>query len=110
MNTMINLAVRFSGLGWVWEKTDGAKTYIAAGIAILTGLSGVLSEVLPPLGAHDAGALLSVLKHLPQDSSWMMLVGGLGTLGLGHKASKMAQDEVPVAPPAATSPNPQTPV
>lgn len=88
MGTLINLAVKFSGLGWLWNKVDGLKTIIAGTISILTGLLGLLQEFQGPLFAHNAGALWHLVKSLPQDSSWLMLIGGLGTIGLRHAISK----------------------
>ncbi len=93
MNTLINLAVKFTGLGWVWDKTDGAKTYIAATVGILTGLAGLISELAAPVAAHNAGAIFAVLRALPHDPSWLALVAALGTLGIGHKLEK--QNDVP---------------
>lgn len=101
MGTLINLAVKFSGLGWIWEKFDGAKTYIAAAVAILTGLLGLIQEFQPLLVAHDAGGVWALFKALPHDNSWLMLVGGLGTLGLGHRIGKVgaAQEAAQIAAP-----------
>ncbi len=88
MNTLINWAVKLSGLGWVWEKTDGAKTYIAATVGILTGLAGLITEFAAPIAAHNAGAIVALLKTLPTDPSWLALIAALGTLGIGHKLEK----------------------
>ena len=90
MNTLINLAAKWSGLGWVWEKTDGYKSKIAGTAAVLTGLGGVLMQVVPILSAHDFAALLNFAKGLPSDPSWAMLIGGLATFGIAHKVEKAA--------------------
>ena len=90
MQTLINMAVKFSGLGWIWAKTDGWKAYIAAAIAILTGLSGVLQEAAPLIAAHDAGGLWARVKALSTHESWRILVDGLGILGIGHGVKKFA--------------------
>ena len=100
MQTLINLAVKFSGMGWIWEKTDGIKTYIAAAAAILTGLGGVLQALSPLLAAHDAGALFAFVKSLPHDQSWLLVVSGLGLLGVGHGIKKAADAAAPTAPDA----------
>ena len=91
MKWLLNVAMKFSGLGWVWGKIDGSKTYIAAGLAITTGLAGVLAQLQPVLAGHDAAALLAFLKGLPNDPAWLMLVGGFGALGIGHKLTKAAE-------------------
>jgi hypothetical protein len=100
MQKIINLFVKLSGAGWVWEKVDGYKTYGVAALGILSGLAGLGTELAPVLSSHDAGALWALVRSLPHDSSWLMLVGSLGALGLGHKADKVA---AAVAPSASAS-------
>lgn len=39
---LIALAMKLVGLGGVWEKIDGMKTYLGASATILTGLGGIL--------------------------------------------------------------------
>lgn len=109
MNSIINLLVKLSGLGWMWEKTDGLKTYLAAAAIILPGLgaalaalAGLAGEVGPILGAHDAGALLAFVKALPHDqyadamkAAWLTVGGGLAVLGLGHKLDKATDAPAP---------------
>lgn len=90
MKTMINLAMKFSGLGWVWGKVDGYKVYGTSTILILTGLLGVLNLLGPAIAAHDAGALFAILKTIPHNDSWIMLVQGVMGLGIGHKLNKAA--------------------
>lgn len=102
MQTMINLAVKFSGLGWVWDKVDGYKTKGSAVIGILTALLGLSNELAPLLAHHDAGGLFNLLKHLPTDKAWLTLLASVGTLGIGHKLEKAAAtDATPDAAPAA---------
>lgn len=88
MNALLNLFAKYSGFGWVWEKTDGAKTYLAAAAGIFSGLAGLINEVLPPLSAHNFAGVFDVLKNLPQDPSWVLIVGGVGALGLRHAVDK----------------------
>lgn len=102
MNMLINLGVKFSGLGWVWEKADGYKTKAAAvmglidGIAhLLLALCGFLNMLSPALTAHNAGALVAIARHLGTDPNWQALLSawrscyaGLGVLGIGHKIDK----------------------
>lgn len=90
MGTIANLFVKFSGLGWIWTALDGWKTYIAAAIAILTGLAGLLQELAPILAAHNAGGVLAFVQGLPKDQAWLTLVGGVGMLGLRHSVAKSA--------------------
>ncbi len=87
---MVNLFLKFSGLGWVWTTADGYKSYIAAAISISSGLAGLLQELLPLLAAHNGNGVLSFLKALPQDQAWLMLAGGIATLGLRHSIQKTA--------------------
>lgn len=75
---------------YVWDYVDGAKTYIAGTVSILTGAAGILQELSVPLQAHSASAVWMVLKGLPHDNSWLMIVGGLTALGLRHSQAKAA--------------------
>ena len=92
---LINLLAKFTGLSWVWGKLDGQKTRIAGAAAILTGAGGLLLELLPLIAAKDFALLLKFVQGLPSDQAWLMLVGGLATLGLGHKAEKAAEAAKP---------------
>ena len=74
----------------MWSFLDGKKTAIAAGASILAGLAGLSAEIVPMLSSHNTAALLDLVKHLPSDSSYLLIVGGLGALGLGHKIEKAA--------------------
>lgn len=91
MQKLINLAVRLSGAGWVWNKLDGYKTYGAGALSILVGLAGVGQELSPILAGHDAGALWAFLKLLPKDQAFLMLMLGLKAIGIGHKLDKAAE-------------------
>lgn len=95
MNAIINMAVKFSGMGWVWDKMDGYKTYGAAAVSILTGLLGLLQEFGPVLASHNAGAAFHLLQGMPKDQSWQMVMAGVGLLGLGHKMEKAGGDYTP---------------
>ena len=90
METLINLFVRLSGLGWLWDKTDGLKTYIAASLSILTGLADVLREIAPILASHNGGALFNYIKAFPHDPGWLLIVHGIGLLGIRNAISKAA--------------------
>ena len=101
MKWIIELLARCSGAGWVWEKLDGNKTRIAAIAGFLSGVAGLIQEFLGVEGKHDFMSLLTFLKDLPQDTQWLMIVGSLGLLGLGHKLEKVsAALPQPSAPPA----------
>ena len=92
MNKLIDLAARVSGLGWIWDRLDGWKTYLAAAAGILSGLAGLIGEIIPVINHKSFSEALNLVKHLPQDPSWMLVVGGLGALGIGHGMKKMDQD------------------
>lgn len=99
MNAIINFV---SGriLSPVWDFLDGKKTAIASGASILSGAAGLAAELIPLLQSHNTAGLLDLLKHLPSDPSYLLVVGGLGALGLGHKIDKAADAAAPAAPPA----------
>lgn len=99
MNWLINTAVKLSGLGWVWDKVDGAKTYIAVTLKVLTALAGLLTTLQPMLDAHNLGALVSFCKAISSDPNWKMLTDALLVLGIGHKIDKVA-DATPAPAPA----------
>lgn len=101
MNFVINLLAKWSGANAVWTALDGKKTLIAGVLGVLSGLAGVGAEVYAPITAHDAAALLGIIRGLPADPAWIMLVGSLGALGIGHKLAKAADAAAPVVPPAA---------
>ena len=88
MGWLINLFAGFSGMGWVWTKVDGYKAFIAGSISMLTGLLGLVQEFSAPLLAHNTAGLWALIKGLPSDSAWLMLLGGLGTIGIRHSIAK----------------------
>lgn len=108
----MNLIVKLLGLGWIWNKVDGLKTYIAAALAMATGLGGLClalaglgQEILPLLAAHNLAGLLAFAKVAGADpnvaelgKAWLTLIGGLGLLGIGHKIDK-TQPQAQTNPP-----------
>ena len=89
MNTIINF---LSGrvLAPVWDFLDGKKTALAAGAGILAGVAALAAQVVPIVGAHDTAALITLIKTLPSDPAYLLIVGSLGALGIGHKIDKAA--------------------
>ena len=114
---MIDMFLKLSGLGWTWDKVDGAKTYIAgvggilSGLAMVcTGLAGLISEFLP---LHGWGAVLAWGKTLGSDASfallakgWAAVLAGLSVVGLRHAIDKNTPDDPPATPPATPAPAP----
>ena len=90
MNTIINF---FSSkvLAPVWNFLDGKKTALAAGAGILAGVTGLVAQFVPLLGAHDTAGIIALIKTLPADPSYLLIVGSLGGLGIGHKLDKAAE-------------------
>lgn len=88
MNTVLALALKWSGAGWIWEKADGYKTNAACVLAILTALAGLGAEVAPILAKHDTAGVLSFLQGLSHNPLWGGLLLALGGLGIGHKIDK----------------------
>lgn len=112
MNKVIDLVVRFSGLGKLLEKVNGGKAYLGgAGLIIsgaataLSGLAGIIGALVPLANASD---YLSFAKGLPQNSSAGLLVAGLGMISKGladignrHAVAKLeAKIDAPAAPAA----------
>lgn len=98
MNFIVNLVAKWSGANAVWAAADGKKVYIAAFLGLLSGLAGVGAEVYAPIAAHDAAGLFAVIRSLPTDSAWLLLVSSLAGLGVVHRVDKAA---APAVPPAA---------
>lgn len=92
MNTLLNYV---SGriLAPIWDALDGKKTYLTGFVSILTGIAGLAAEIVPFLSSHDTVSLIALLRHLPSDPAYLMLLAGLGGLGIGHKLEK-ATDSV----------------
>ena len=90
MKTIINLAVKWLGLGKLWGALDGKKAYLggAAGILggaaeALRGLSCLLQKVVALASPADA---LELLKSLPNDPCSVSISGGIAAVGLGLAA------------------------
>jgi hypothetical protein len=94
MNTIINF---LSGrvLAPIWDFLDGKKTALASGAGILAGVAGLAAQLVPLLSAHDTAGLVSLIKSLPADPSYLLIVGSLGALGIGHKIDKAAEAPKP---------------
>lgn len=88
MKTIINLLLKISGAGWVWEKLDGKKTNISGIASILSGAAALIIEFLAIGGKHDFAAVITFIKGLPTNPSWMMILAGLAALGIGGKIQK----------------------
>lgn len=86
-------------LGPVWNFLDGKKTYIAAGAGILSGAAGLITDFQPALAAHSAMGVVDACKALPNNPHWIMLIGALGALGIGHKLDKATPDVAPEVKP-----------
>jgi hypothetical protein len=95
MNFLINLAAKIGGVSKLWGFLDGSKTKVAGVAGLLTGAAGIVGQLVPLIEKHDAAAFFNFAKGLPTDQSWLMLVGGLATLGLGHKLEKAADAPKP---------------
>lgn len=97
-NKIIGLILKYSGAAKLWDFLDGKKSNIAGFSALLTGLAGVVAQLVPILAAKDFALLLTFAQGLPADPAFQMLLGGLATLGIAGKVVKAA-DPV-VVPPA----------
>lgn len=87
-NFVINLAAKMGGISKLWGFLDGKKTAVAGVASILTGLAGIVGQLIPLIEGKDAAAWIAFAKGLPADQSWAMVVGGLAVLGVGHKIEK----------------------
>ncbi len=76
------------GLNKVWTALDGWKTYIAGGASLLTGVAGLLTEIVKLINDKSATEAFHWLQSLPQDQSWMLVLAGLAAIGLRHSDAK----------------------
>jgi len=92
MNWMINLIAKWSGLSWIWAKTDGIKGYITSAITILTGVIGLLNEFLTATGDHNFATLWAFLQNIiaHHDANWGFILLGCAGIAAFHKAAKNA--------------------
>lgn len=101
MNTIINLVVRFSGLGLAWDKIDGHKSQIGGAGLMLAGGGMMLTAAAQVLSAYvaclDHSCQVALLQHMAgSDSAKLALEGfvtfkaGLLGLGIAHKIEKAA--------------------
>lgn len=82
------------GLNKVWDALEGSKTYLAGGASVLTGLAGLLNELIPLIQHRNALEAWGFVKDLPQDQSWLMILSGLAVMGLRHSHQKLSDELV----------------
>ena len=97
-NKLIGLILRYSGANRIWGFLDGKKSNIAGFSALLTGLAGVVAQLVPILAAKDFSLLLAFGQGLPADPAFQMLLGGLATLGIAGKVTKAEAASKPDKP------------
>ncbi len=100
-NGLLNLLLKFSGLGWVLDQVNGYKTYIAAAGKIMTGLAtlcggvaAVLGEMGPLVTAQDYLNWAKALAHDPAAlaiaAGVHFIADGLTDMGQRHAIAKSA--------------------
>lgn len=114
MDTIIAFAVKWSGLGALWDKIDGFKTKIAAGGLMLAGaglmLTGVSLVIAALVACADHACQVGLIRGLSSSDNVAMVLkgfivfkGGLLGLGIGHKIEKAADAAPAVDAPAAAA-------
>lgn len=97
---MIDLAIKWSGLGWIIEAIDGYKTYIGAVSQILTGVAGSCVAIVNLLGefqaTHGASSMMDFAKTLSHDPNaaalaiaWATISHGFTAIGQRHAQEKL---------------------
>lgn len=84
------------GLGGLWDKVDGAKTYISGSILLLSGSAGLLGEVLKLIADKSIVETWGWVKGLPADQYVLTFAAGLAAVGLRHAVAKSADAPVTV--------------
>ena len=87
-NKLIGLMLKYSGAAKLWDLLDGKKSSIAGFSALLSGLAGVVAQLVPVLASKDFALLLTFAQGLPADPAFQMMLGGLATLGISGKIVK----------------------
>ncbi len=103
MNYLLNLL----GGNKLWQKLDGAKTYIGGGILLLSSSAGLLAEVLKLVNDKNPLEAFAFVKGLPQDQFILSFAAGLVAVGLRHAVAKQ-EDALP-APAPTSAPVPELP-
>lgn len=91
MSWVINMVAKLGGVSKLWGFLDGYKTKVAGVAGLLSGAAGLAQQVVVLIDKHDAAAVLAFIKALPTDQSWLALLAGLATLGIGHKLEKASE-------------------
>lgn len=91
MDTIINLAMKWSGVAKVLEKINGCKTYIGAAAQILTGSATILAAVANLLSEtaplHSAADYYHWAQTLSHDPNMALIAGGAAVVGHGLTAA-----------------------
>lgn len=86
-NKLIELVLKFSGLGKVLEKVNGYKTYLGGLVSMLSGAGMVLTNaaciVNKALETQGLGDLLDLAKSIPDDPCGKAVLVGCGLVGIG---------------------------
>lgn len=112
---MIDLLAKLTGFGWVWDKLNGAKTYIAGATLMLSGAAAIATGVSAILTQFQAvsslGGAIDWARGIESGDAWKMIQGGatsfgmgLAAIGLRHNQDKAAAAvlaTIPQAPLAA---------
>lgn len=111
MNTILNLAIKFSGLGLAWDKIDGYKSKIGAGGLMLAGGGMMLAAAAQVISSYvacvDHACQLALIRGLAVSDpgklaleGFVTFKGGLLGLGIAHKMEKAADAAAPTDPEA----------
>lgn len=88
MNKLLNLVLKYSGAGKVWNFLDGKKLYGTGALGVLGALLGLGTDIAPLLAAHDTIGLYTYITHLTSNPNWIVLLGGFATIAGAHKSDK----------------------
>lgn len=99
---IVDTLLKWTGFGWVWEKIDGAKTYIQAAAEMLTGAAAMLASAASELtnfttnvhGIGDLWAFAQAMAKNPDPAALAFMTGwGVVLHGWGVMAAKHAADK-----------------
>ena len=86
MNWVINLIMKWAGLGKLWDALSGKKAYIGAAAGGLAGLAQVLQKIV---SLNSPAEAVEYFKHIGGTPEAALIGLAWATLALKHSDQKL---------------------